>query len=333
LTTIQSPIQGLSHFQGDAVVLLDGGSWRRLNGALSTGPTVPGVGPLLAWHAAPKALYAIRDFEGGRAGALDEEEPDPTSATQPAVSSTAPVSTRPSTVPATIPATLPSTRQVATTKPTTRATPNPSTVASPVFFKYERSQWHAVADLPRGLGSPNPPMQISVLGERPVLLVQTEATALRSFAWMENQWEDWGTIQIPAGATFSLQAIPNALALWTSDQNGHMHLNYRTDGQPWSGPKVLETPKGVMPGDTRAFTAAGGEFRLVVQKPDRKLYEQRYAFEGEPRLGLTDLPAAISSQPSAASWMFQTLIMVGMVFVILLTLYRRRAEPTPPPKE
>ena len=112
-----------------------------------------------------------------------------------------------------------------------------------------------------------------------------------------------------------------------------MRLYFRTEGQGWSAPKLLPRIDGVMSNDTRAFTTAGGEFRLVVLKPDRELHEQRYAFDGVPRMALAKLPAPLSSQPGASAWMFQTLILVGMVFVILLTLYRRRAEPTPPPKE
>ncbi|HSI34201.1 MAG TPA: hypothetical protein VK986_11485, partial [Tepidisphaeraceae bacterium] len=103
VTTVGAPILGLSNLQGDAVVLLEDGAWRRLNTTMSTGLTIPGVGPTLAFARAPGALYAVRDFEGGRAGALEDEEPDPA-----APASAAPV-TRPATGPAgaTRPATRP----------------------------------------------------------------------------------------------------------------------------------------------------------------------------------------------------------------------------------
>ncbi|HYE20354.1 MAG TPA: hypothetical protein VEA69_18045 [Tepidisphaeraceae bacterium] len=310
VTTIGAPILGLSNLQGDAVVLLEDGAWRRLNTTMSTGLTIPGIGPTLAFARAPGALYAIRDYEGGRAGALDDEDADP-------------AAPAPSPPPVTRPANPPG----GATRPATRSAA-PTTAPSPVLFRYERSQWRAVADLPPRSAAP---LALGALGEKPVLVVRSADPArLQTFVWTGGQWDDTGAIPVAPGSAFSLAQVPNAVALWVSAPSGEMWVVTRADGQKWSDPKALKAASTA--GDVRAFTSAGEEFRLVVAR-DPKLFEQRFGFDGAARTPLVELPAATSGQPGNAAWLFQTFIVAGMVVVILLTVYRRRQEQQTPPEK
>ena len=66
LGTVFGQATALAEAQGELAILLDDGSWKRLGeGGLSTGPSVPGTGQVLAWGSVASTLYAIRAVEGG----------------------------------------------------------------------------------------------------------------------------------------------------------------------------------------------------------------------------------------------------------------------------
>src|SRR3954454_6164153 len=88
LGTVFGQAIALAEAQGELAILLDDGSWKRLGeGGLSTGPSVPGSGQVLAWGSVASTLYAIRTVEGGREGVTTrptEPATRPQATTQPA---------------------------------------------------------------------------------------------------------------------------------------------------------------------------------------------------------------------------------------------------------
>src|SRR5258706_523349 len=182
LGTVFGQAVALAEAQGELAILLDDGSWKRLGeGGLSTGPSVPGSGQILAWGSVASALYAVRAVEGGTQG----------------------VTTRP------------------------------------------------------------------------------------------------------------------------PDAQGGMQPPPKRGGAPCPAPNPLQTPPS-QTGAQRAFTAAGDTSRMVFLK-DGKLTEQRYDPPGALNGSPSDMQAPQTNRPDPIVRILYSVMLLGMVVVMLVTFYRRRA--------
>jgi hypothetical protein len=313
--TLYQPALDLTDLQGDLAILLEDGNWKRAGPAgLSTGPALPGVGPVLAWGSSSNTLYAVRAVEGGREALTTRPNESPA----------------PPAPPATRPTTAPTTQATLTTRPATSpvaAATRPTTRPAPlVLLQYDRGQWVAVADLPPDL--PAHQMALTVTGDRPLLATSADGTTIRTLAWSDGRWQDWGEVRPPTrAARFELLTVPNVLALWTIDLDGVIRVNVKREGESWAPLKEFKMPDGVPADAQRTLALAGEEFRLEVLK-DGKISEQRYDLSGAKRGSLTELPTPQSTQPSPLGWILQSIALLVMV-VVLITFYRRRAAQPP----
>jgi hypothetical protein len=290
----------LAEMQGELALLLDDSSWKRVGeGGLTTGPSVPGAGAVLAWGSTASTLYAIRAVEGGKEG----------------------VTTRP-VEPAALPATRVAATQTAasaTSKPTTR----PLDLA---LLRYEKGQWVGVADLPASANTAAA-FSLASAGNKPLLAFSADGSAIRTFALVDSKWEDWGEVR-PGGRAsgFGLLTAGHAAALWTADPDGGMKLFLKREAEPWTPAKAFNLP--VVPaGAQRALAAAGEEFRLVFLK-DGKFWEQRYDRSGALFGSLTEMPVPQTNRPDPIIRILYSVMLLGMVIVMLVTFYRRRAAAT-----
>jgi hypothetical protein len=87
--------------------------------------------------------------------------------------------------------------------------------------------------------------------------------------------------------------------------------------------KPLQLPQS-QAGAQRAFAAAGDAFRVVFLK-DAKLTEQRYDATGMPNGSLSDMQAPQTNRPDPIVRILYSVMLLGMVVVMLVTFYRRRA--------
>jgi hypothetical protein len=299
LGTVFGQAVALAEAQGELAVLLDDGSWKRLGeGGLSTGPSVPGSGQVLAWGSVASTLYAIRSIEGGReAVATRPTEP----ATRPQASTQAMSTPGISTAP-------------------TRATTRPLTLA---LLRYERGQWVGVADLPASTHTAGA-FAVGGAGNKPLLAVSTDYSVIHTFALVDDKWDDWGDIRAtPRAANFGVLTAGHVAALWSGDAQGGIQLSLKREGEPWSAFKPLQLPQS-QAGAQRAFAAAGDAFRVVFLK-DAKLTEQRYDATGMPNGSLSDMQAPQTNRPDPIVRILYSVMLLGMVVVMLVTFYRRRA--------
>jgi len=295
----------LANLQGELAVLLDDGAWKRVGEAgITTGPTVPGSGQVLAWGSADGGLYAVRAIEGGK----EAVAPRPTDTTQPA--------TAPSTQPATRPAPPAPNVATTTTKP---ATTRPLTL---VLLRYDRGQWVGVADLPPELTGAT--LSLAGVGDKPLLAASAEPGVIRTLVWDDDRWQDLGEIR-PAikVANFGAVSAGHLTAVWAVDAEGGMNLFVKREGEAWSMLKSFALPKAPA-GAQRAIAAAGEEFRVVFLK-DGKFWEQRYEASGSARGSVAEMPMPLPNRPDPLIRIIQTFVLLGMVLVILITFYRRRA--------
>jgi hypothetical protein len=313
--TLFQPALALADVQGDLAILLDDGTWKRVGAGglatgLATGPILPGVGPVLAWGSSPSSLYAVRTVEGGR-DALNPATTD----------STAAPASRPATSPATTQAIL-ATRPTISSRPSTRPAPL-------VLMQYDRGQWVGVAELPPSV--PATPMALAVVGDKPLIATSADGATIRTLAWSDGRWQDWGDIRAPAAGRFDLLAAPNLVALWAIDVRGAMAVYIKREGETWQPLKEFSLPGNVAADAQRTLALAAEELRLEVLS-DGKLLEQRYDPSGVKRGTMAALPVPQSNQPSPLSWILQSVAMLVMV-VVLITFYRRRAARPPPSDE
>jgi hypothetical protein len=305
----------LAESQGDLAILLEDGSWRRRGRTgLATGALIPGAGPVLAWASSARDLYAVRNVEGGVAGV----------ATQPVT----PIGGRP---PSTSPATA-ATRPVAgagpsiSTRPAaTSAATRPTRPARPTLLQLQQGEWVAVAELPPDAAAA--PIALAVIGKKPALAVTTPAGALRTFAWADGRWQDFGQPQLSRRpGRFGLLAAGAHPALWTIDPDGVVKLFLKREGDNWAPASQFTLPAGLADNTQRILAFAGQDFRLVVLK-DGELAERRYDVTGAPRADLVPLPPPQNNRPDALFWAIRGFVIVGMVIVMLLTFYHRRRGP------
>ncbi|MDB5322414.1 MAG: hypothetical protein JWN40_4045 [Phycisphaerales bacterium] len=296
LGTVFGQAVALAEAQGELAILLDDGSWKRLGeGGLSTGPSVPGSGQILAWGSVASALYAIRAVEGGTQGVT----------TRPVESAT---TTRPQ----------PSTQIIVAppAKPATR----PLTLA---LLRYERGQWVGVADIPAAASTAGS-FSLAGAGNKPLLAVSTDGSVINTFALVDGRWEDWGQVRpTPRAANFGVLTAGHLAALWSADAQGGMQLFLKREGEPWSAPKPLQIPPS-QAGAQRAFAAAGDTFRMVFLK-DGKLAEQRYDATGALNGSLSEMQVPQTNRPDPIVRILYSVMLLGMVVVMLVTFYRRRA--------
>lgn len=300
-------VAAMADMRGELALLFDDQAWKRVGatGVVSSGLSIPGTGPVLAWGGTSQVLLAIRAVEGGKSALPEpvQAPPDPD------------VFARPATRPA---ATRPSTTQ-ASTAPTTRT----ASPARPVLFQFERGQWKAVADVP---ASATATMALGSLDHRPVLAV-TAGQQVQTYAWIDAHWVDWGKVN--AGASrFQLSGAPTFCVLWSIDADGSSKV-WRQLGKGWEPITLAQTAADSIP--QRTFAVAGNELRLVVLK-DGAVWEQRYEVTGDKagavRGGLTQLAAPRSNQPNPFAWLFQAFLFTLFITVIVIVLYRRRQANT-----
>jgi hypothetical protein len=290
----------LAEVNGELALLLEDGSWKRLGEAgLSTGPTVPGAGQVLAWGSASSTLYAIRAVEGGP-DAVTTRPVEPTS--------------RPSGAPGAT--TRAFTLAPAASQPSIR----PLTLA---LLRYERGQWVGVSELPPGT-STAANFALAAAGNKPLLAVSSDRGVVHTFTWVDFKWEDDGDVRATARTSdFGLLTVSHLAALWTIDPDGGMTLFLKHEGESWSPAKAFVLP-AVPQGAQRALAAAGEEFRLVFLK-EGKFWEQRYDANGSPLGGLNELRAPQTNHADPIIRILYSILLLGMVVVMLVTFYRRRA--------
>jgi hypothetical protein len=304
----------LAETQGELAILLDDGSWKRLGGAgLATGPALPGTGPVMAWGSARGVLYAVRGVEGGREAVTTRPVEMPDWTYVPATRPTAATTTMPATTQS---ATARPAAATAATRPTTRP-------AALTLLRYEKGQWVGVADVPVSALVGATSLSLSGVGNKPLLAVATETGPIHTYLLDDSQWKEAGEVR-PGGRPVTMGALStaNLPAIWTVDQDGAMKLFLKREGEEWAG-RTLEAP-GVPPNAQRALAAAGDEFRLVLSK-DGKLWEQRYDLSGAPRGTLTEMPVPVVYKPDPFLRILQYFVVLGMVVVMLVTFYKRRA--------
>lgn len=301
-------VASMADMRGELALLFDDQTWKRIGatGVVSSGLSIPGSGPVLAWGGTSQALLAIRDVEGGKSALPEpvQTPPDPDVFAKPV---TRPAATRPSTT-------------QASTAPTTRSVSPPR----PVLFQFERGQWKAVADVPASATST---MALGSLDHRPVLAVSS-GQQIQTYAWIDAHWVDWGKVNAGTGR-FQLSGAPTFCVLWAIDPDGSSKV-WRQLGKGWEPITLAQTAADAIP--QRTFAVAGNELRLVVLK-DGAVWEQRYEVTGEKagavRGGLTQLASPHSNQPNPFAWLFQAFLFTLFITVIVIVLYRRRqAAPT-----
>jgi hypothetical protein len=302
-TPVYGAAEGLASVQGVAAVLLDDGAWRRVGSTFATGPNVPGSGPVLGWGASPTALYAIRAVEGGVRAV---PSPSSEAATQPSTQATTQATTRAAadTVP-----------QVTTAPATTRP-------AVPTLMLYDRGQWVGLADLPQSAAGVSG--SLTVVGDVPVFAYQ-RGRAIETLAWADSRWQDWGQVQ--AGTSigqFGLLGLPAGAAVWVVDLGGAIRLFFRDEAGKWGQAQGFALPADVAPDAQRSVTFAGEEIRLILAK-DGKFWEQDYDLAGNPKGAKTELPAPAKPATPRGLWVFQLIVLGGMVLLLLVTYYRRKA--------
>jgi hypothetical protein len=298
---------GMTEVQDELAVLLDDGSWKRVGPAgLSTGPAIPGSGPVLAWGSAVSVLYTIRAVEGGK----DAVTTRPVDTTQPARSTTLPTSG---------PTTMAATRIVASTGPTSQPTTRPLALA---LLRLDNGQWVGAADLPAGVGLAS--LTLWGVGKQAVLAALEDSGAIRTWILVNSKWEDWGEIR-PGGHPGIVGgfAMGNTAAIWTMDQDGGVKLFMRREGEEWTAAKSFLLPKSLPEGSQRTLAAAGEEIRLILLK-DGKMWEQRYDAAGTMRGGLTELSAPQIYKENPMVRVFQLVVLLAMVIVMVVTFYKRR---------
>jgi hypothetical protein len=305
LPTVYGYGVALASLQNELAVLMDDGSWRRVGESVVTGTSISaGTGPVLAWASSAQALYAIRPVEGGMAALTSP-----------------PATTAPATAAATQEA-----GPTITTRPSAGRTAS-SASAIPVLFRYDRGQWNAIAEIPSApLGRA---IALAVFGNRPILAAQTSPGIVS--VWIRDdragRWTEWGQVSAdPTTERFGLLATPTSAALWTLNADKGMQLFLRSENDPWSPAGAFAVPRNVPRDAHRALTVAGEEFRLVAFK-EGKLMQQRYDLAGNPRGELTELPTPRPQQPTQLLWILQSVVLLVMVVVMLVTLYRRRNAP------
>ena len=300
----------LAQVQGELAVLLDDNSWKRVSeSSLSSGPSVPGTGQVLAWGSADGALYAIRAVEGG-----------------PGAVTTRPVKSPDTDARLSTPA--PTTRAYVMPAPASRPTTRPLILA---LLRYDRGEWVGVSQLPPSANTAGA-FALAGAASRPLLAVSTDNHAIHTFELVDTRWEDRGQITpIAPGASFGLVNASHLPALWTLDFDGNMSLFLKREGESWARAKPFTLPT-VPPGAQRALAAAGQEFRLVFLK-DSKFWEQRYEASGAPLGSLNELRAPQSNHTDPLIRILYSVMLLGMVVVMLVTFYRRRAAEQQRPED
>jgi hypothetical protein len=314
----------LAESQGDLAILLEDGSWkRRTPSGLATGPVIPGSGPVLAWASSPHDLYAIRSVEGGIEGVTTR----PT-AEAPRRSYDVAAATPPSSAPATRPSADPG--PSIATRPTAApaSTPRPATRPSrPILLRFEQGQWVAAADLPPDVDATR--AALAVVANKVLLATPTDGGTIRTFALTDGHWQPFGQIRPAArpGGFGLLAAAGGTLpALWTIHLDGQMLLYLKREGEDWTQATPFQLPPNLPENAQRTLASAAGELRLVVRK-DGKIFERRYDTTGSPRSELVELPTPQQGfHPDAMFWAIRGFVIAGMVLVMLLTFYHRRAS-------
>jgi hypothetical protein len=292
----------LAEVQGELAVLLDDNSWKRISeSGLSSGPSVPGTGQVLAWGSADGALYAIRAVEGGPSAVTTRPVQPPDTDNIPA----APTAT---------------TRAYVLPAPASKPTTQPLVLA---LLRYERGEWVGVSQLPPAATAATAFALTGATG-RPLLALSTDNHLIHTFELVDAAWQDRGQITAPnRAASFGLVNASHLPALWTLDYDGNMALFLKHEGESWSRAQAFKLPT-VPPGAQRALAAAGQEFRLVFLK-DSKFWEQRYEASGAPLGSLNELRAPQSNHTDPIVRILYSVMLLGMVVVMVVTFYRRRA--------
>jgi hypothetical protein len=312
---------GLAESQGQLAVLMEDASWKFLDSSgLTTGPDLPGTGPVLAWGSASSTLYAIRAVEGGKQAIVNPDDNGqvdrpPTPAT----------TSRPTTRPTTAKAAT-TTSATTTTRSSISATTRPATL---VLLRYERGQWHGAADLPASIRSNL--VSISGVGNKLLLAEAGAGDLVRAWALTDSKWEGWG--EFHAGShpgDLGAMALGHVPALWTKDQDKGVKVFVKREGEEWSSLKTFELPKALPASAQRTVAAAGDDIRLVAMGKDGKIWEQRYDSTGAKRGDFAPLPTPQVEHESPMVRVLQMMVLLAMVVVMLVTFYKRR---TPGPKD
>lgn len=301
----------LADSQSELAILLDDGNWKWLgSGGLTTGPAVPGTGPILAWSSAASTLYAVRAVEGGRQAIAAAQHASQNNL---------------DTLPA--PATRPATRRT-TTAATTSVTTGPSVAAARppvlVLLRFDKGAWRGVADLPASVKSNI--ISISGAGSKLLLAAAGQGDFIHTWALTDSKWEGWGEFHTGSRpndlGVISLGHLP---AIWAKDQDEMIKVFVKREGEEWSSLKAFEMPKGLPADAERTVAAPGAEIHVVAMGKDGKVFEQRYDSTGAKRGDLSALPVPQVEHESPIARVMQLTVVLAMVVIMLVTFYKRRS--------
>lgn len=310
LGSVPGIVTALADMRGELALLLEDGTWKRvgIGTSMSSGVSVPGTGPILAWGSATHALLAVRAVAGGKAALAEPAPPvaDP--------DLFAPPATRPAT-------------RAASTAPTTRpATTRSADTLVPVLFQFERGRWHALADVPARADAI---MALGALNQQPVVAISDGGDAITTFAWVNARWSEWGKVRIGHGR-FQLCGAGSYVILWSVDADNAVRVWRFMNNDPKKGQweAVPLTPARAADAQSqKAIAVAADELRMLALH-NGAIGEQRYQIigntAGTARGELSTLSTPRSNQPNPFQWLLQSFLFMLFMTVVIVVLYRRR---------
>lgn len=265
LSNFPSRLISLTDLQGQLVVAVDGGEWKRISGEqFASGPLLPGHGEILAVAGQDSSLWAIGFAEGARPETL-------TPATKRGVGTV-----------------------VATTKPALPTT-RPEQLQ---LFQLKSERWAHITELPPEIRTAQG-REISLIIQKgtPLIAFKDSANAITilRFNAEGKKWSPAGAIKTSFTVRkLKLMTARDKIIAWAVGENGVGAFYFPKDNQPtpdsvWRE-QLLSVPATVNVMDASA-TAAGDELHLFIIRPDEEFVEQKYSLGGkEQPHSLAELP-------------------------------------------
>lgn len=294
LNNFPSRLISLADLQGQLVVSLDDGEWKRISGEqFASGPLLPGHGEILALAGQDAGLWAIGFAEGARPETL---------------------------TPATMRGAGTGTSATKAAFPTTR----PEQLQ---LYQLKLERWSRIAELPPEIRTAQGSEISLVIQKSRPLIAYKNSTGGITILRLNADGKTWS----PAGAIrasfpvrkLKLMAARDKLIAWAVGENGVGAFYFPPENQAaadggWRE-QLLSVPATVNVMDVSA-TVAGDELHLFIIRPDEEFVEQKYSLGGkEQPHSLAELPPPTNPDETTLKELFNWGLLGLLMVVTLVT--------------
>ena len=292
LNNFPSRLISLADLQGQLVVSLDDGEWKRISGEqFASGPLLPGQGKILALAGQDSSLWAIGFAEGARPETL---------------------------TPATMRGVGIATATTKVSLPTTR----PEQLQ---LYQLKLERWSRIAELPPEVRTAQG-REISLVVQKAAPLIaykdSTNGITILRFNAESKTWSPAGAIKTSFPVRkLKLMTAREKVVAWAVGENGVGAFYFPPENQPTAEAAWREQPLSV-PATLSVMdavaTAAGDELHLFIVRPDEEFVEQKYSLGGkEQLLSLAELPPPTNADETTLRELI-TGGLLGLLMVVTL---------------